>query len=202
MKEFEKEAKVDVFKIVRLNLPIFFRLGGDEFIVDEIDEYKLEELREKGNFDIELMTCRPIIERNKEENIERFKKMLVNQSNLLLGIYKVNKGQKEVIGRISFYDYNSRNLSTEIGYLLLEEYRNRGIMNTSIDNVLDVLFSICKVNKVYAQTCAINYNSRKLLEKVGFSIDGILRKHHEYNSIFYDDYIYSILQDDYIIRKK
>ncbi|MFW5669658.1 MAG: GNAT family N-acetyltransferase, partial [Acetivibrio ethanolgignens] len=55
-------------------------------------------------------------------------------------------------------------------------------------------------NKIYAQTCELNTRSRNLLEKCGFCVDARLRQHHEYNSFFYDDYIYSILRDDYMLH--
>lgn len=54
------------------------------------------------------------------------------------------------------------------------------------------------VNKIYAQTCEINFSSRKQLEYCGFSIDAKLRDHHLYKNRFYDDYIYSILRADRI----
>ena len=107
-------------------------------------------------------------------------------------------GWGEEIGRVSFYDYNSRNLSIEGGYLLAEKWQKKGIMRMCFNQILITMFEFSDLNKIYAQTCEINFSSRKLLEYCGFSIDAKLRDHHLYKNCFYDDYIYSILRADRI----
>ena len=42
----------------------------------------------------------------------------------------------------------------------------------------DDLMSNSDINKIYAQTCEINYSSRKLLEYCGFNIHAKLQDHH------------------------
>ncbi|KSV60238.1 GNAT family N-acetyltransferase [Acetivibrio ethanolgignens] len=188
------------FEIVKKEFPIHFSIGDKKFFVNLATVIELEELREKGNFDRRLMTCRPIIEKTKEEHIALFSDLVENNSNLLLGIYHKNGKETEIIGRISFYDNNPRNKSVEMGYLLTEIWQGNGIMRTSLLSVIEKLFGVCDLNKIYAQTCELNTRSRNLLEKCGFCVDARLRQHHEYNSFFYDDYIYSILRDDYMLH--
>lgn len=192
-----KENSDGCFETVRKEFPIYFSVEDKRFFINLATPFELEELREKGNFDIELMTCRPIIERAKEEYIEIFSNLIEDDSNLLFGIYH-NDGGAEIIGRISFFDSNPRNQSVEMGYLLMETWQGLGIMNTSLRIVMEKLFGMSDLNKIYAQTCEMNLKSRNLLEKLGFHPDAKLRQHHVYNGIYYDDYIYSFLREDVV----
>lgn len=183
------------FESVREEFPISFSIGDKRFFINLATPFELEELREKGNFDIELMTCRPIIERTKQEYIGIFRHLIEDDSNLLLGIYH-DDGEGKIIGRISFFDNNPRNRSVEMGYVLMENWQGQGIMNTSLQIIMEKLFDTSDLNKIYAQTCEINIKSRNLLEKFGFCPDAKLRQHHVYNGTYYDDYIYSFLRGD------
>ena len=53
------------------------------------------------------------------------------------------------------------------------------------------------LNKLYCQTGAFNLPSIKLLEKLNFHRDGILREHHELDGKLWDDYIYSVLRREW-----
>lgn len=182
------------FETVRKEFPIYFSVGDKRFFINFATPFELEELREKGNFDIELMTCRPIIERTKQEYIKIFSNLIEDDSNLLFGIYHDERA--EIVGRISFFDNNPRNRSVEMGYLLMETWQGHGIMKTSLGIVMEKLFGMSDLNKIYAQTCEMNLKSRNLLEKLGFQPDAKLRQHHVYNGIHYDDYVYSFLRED------
>lgn len=45
--------------------------------------------------------------------------------------------------------------------------------------IIKMMFTNSGINKIYAQTCEINTNSRKLLEYCCFSVDAKLREHHD-----------------------
>ncbi len=115
------------------------------------------------------MTCRPIIKRE--------------------GI--------ELVGKVSFNDYNPRNRSMELGYYMIPRFRKYGYMREALTSLLNILFKNMELNKIYAQTGSFNIESIELLEKMGFKRDGILRNHHELNEKFYDDYIFSILNNEW-----
>lgn len=186
------------FEYVRKSLPLFLRANDYLIQIREATVEELEEFCEKGSFDRDLMTCRPIIERKKEDYIRLFTDLVENKNNMLCGIFCNDGSVTQMIGRISFYDYNSRNLSIEVGYLLAEKWQKKGIMRMCLNQILITMFEFSDLNKIYAQTCEINFSSRKLLEYCGFSVDAKLRDHHLYKNHFYDDYIYSILRVDRI----
>ena len=67
----------------------------------------------------------------------------------------------------------------------------------ALTSLFYILFKNMELNKIYAQTGSFNIESIELLEKMGFQRDGILRNHHELNDVFYDDYIFSILNKEW-----
>ena len=48
-----------------------------------------------------------------------------------------------------------------------------------------------------AQTGSFNKESNALLNSCDFSLEGSLRKHHEFSGKLYDDNLYSILKEEY-----
>lgn len=184
------------FDMVRNAFPIYISMDSYSIVIKDVTVEELEELRESGEFDRELMTCRPIMNRDKEGFIKLFTELINNSNNFLCGLFYEDKYGTHIIGRVSFYDYNPRNMSVEMGYILHDEWRGKGIMRKCMLQIIKMMFTNSGINKIYAQTCEINTNSRKLLEYCCFSVDAKLREHHEYRGIFYDDYIYSFLKSD------
>lgn len=184
------------FEILRNAFPLFVNVDSNSYILKDVTVDDLEELRETGAFDRELMTCKPVINRDKEGYIKLFMELVKNSNNLLCGVFHEDEYGAHIIGRLSFYDYNPRNLSIEMGYMLHDAWRGKGIMRKCMVLIIKMLFANSDINKIYAQTCEVNTSSRKLLEYCGFSIDAKLREHHNYKGILYDDYIYSLLKSD------
>ncbi len=141
------------------------------------------------------MTCRPIIKREGIELIEFYNQIIKKDNNLIFSIWI--KQDEELVGKVSFNDYNPRNRSMELGYYMIPRFRKYGYMREALTSLLDILFKNMELNKIYAQTGSFNIESIELLEKMGFKRDGILRNHHELNEKFYDDYIFSILNNEW-----
>ena len=56
------------------------------------------------------------------------------------------------------------------------------------------MFTDKNFNKLHCQTASFNEPSVKMLERLGFSRDAVLREHHELDGKLFDDYIYSIIR--------
>jgi [ribosomal protein S5]-alanine N-acetyltransferase len=135
---------------------------------------------------LEERTCRPVIEGRKVSPC----------SEVITFTFLVDEIE-EPVGRFDYFDINSRNRSAEFGYTVNPNYRQQGIGTKMLAIAIAYLFSNTNLNKLYCQTAAFNIASIKLLEKLGFSRDGTLREHHELDSQFWDDYIYSILRREW-----
>jgi [ribosomal protein S5]-alanine N-acetyltransferase len=98
------------------------------------------------------------------------------------------------IGRVTCFDINERNRSAEFGYIVHPNFRRQGVSTQMLRMSIARLFETLDLNKLYCQTGAFNTASIKLLEKLGFHRDAVLRQHHELDGKLWDDYIYSLLR--------
>ncbi|MHC5814569.1 MAG: GNAT family N-acetyltransferase [Nostoc sp.] len=104
-------------------------------------------------------------------------------------------GLEEPVGKFKYFDINPRNRSAEFEYTINPKWRNQGMGTKMLRTAINYLLATTKLNKLYCQTAAFNIASVKLLDKLGFHRDGILREHHELDGKLWDDYIYSILRN-------
>ena len=66
--------------------------------------------------------------------------------------------------------------NAEIGYWLGEEYWNRGITTEAVIAVTDYAFRTLEMTRVHAEVFEWNTASMHVLEKAGFTREGVLRK--------------------------
>lgn len=143
---------------------------------------------------MERMTCRPLQRSADEEVGDFFRGRLESPDCLLCGIYL---GEPLPVGKITASEYNPRNGSAELGYYLLPDCRGRGVMRWAVSALCGLLFERMELRKVYAQTGAFNEASVRLLQGLGFHLDGVLREHHELKGQFLDDCVFSLLRREY-----
>ncbi len=135
---------------------------------------------------IEQQTCRPIIDGKPSPPIHNVLNFLFYVDNMT-----------DPIGSIFYFNVNERNRSCELGYKINPDYRNKGYGKKMVQEFISHLFTTKDFNKLYCQTASFNKPSVKMLERLGFKRDGILREHHELDGKFYDDYVYSILLSEW-----
>lgn len=138
---------------------------------------------------LEEHTCRPIIDIDGRR---------VYRSDEVVAFAFKMDGIDELVGRFTYFDLNSRNHSAEFGYTVNPKFRRRGIGTEMLTFVITHLFSTTTLNKLYCQTGAFNVASVKLLEKLNFHQDGVLREHHELDGKLWDDCIYSVLRREWM----
>lgn len=173
-----------------------FPLLLDALRLDRIcptDLVKLRRMEEKEDF--QRVTCRPVRTCTDKELLEQYQATLSRRTLLIAGLYLPEQG--EPIGKLTAGDYNPRNRSAELGYYLAPPFRGNGCMGKALDAFCGYLFQSFGLNKVYAQTGAFNYASIRLLERTGFQRDGVLRQHHHWNGVLWDDYLYSLLSENF-----
>ncbi|MEO0989102.1 MAG: GNAT family protein [Cyanobacteria bacterium J06639_14] len=135
---------------------------------------------------LEERTCRPI------QNGKR-----IPPSDEVVTLAFFIDGIDEPVGRFVYFDINPRNRSAEFGYIVSPTFRGQGLGTQMLTLAISELLSTTNFNKLYCQTAAFNTPSIKLLEKLGFHKDGVLREHHELEGQLWDDYLYSILRREW-----
>lgn len=86
--------------------------------------------------------------------------------------------------------------SMELGYWLGEEYWGKGIMSEAARRICAEAFAKYDIVRIYAEPYAYNQGSRKVLEKSGFTLEGIMRQGVFKNGKIFDYCMYALLRDE------
>ncbi|MCI8869412.1 MAG: GNAT family N-acetyltransferase [Lawsonibacter sp.] len=66
--------------------------------------------------------------------------------------------------------------SAELGYWLAEDFWGKGIMTAAVRQLCAEGFARWDIARIYAEPFARNLGSRRVLEKAGFTLEGIMRQ--------------------------
>lgn len=106
---------------------------------------------------------------------------------------KTNK----IIGHISLYGIKRLPFSSGfVGYSMDELMTGKGIGTEAVSLVTKFAFGKIALHRIEAYVSPRNTGSIKVLEKSGYSNEGLLRKLLYINGVWEDHYMYSILEDD------
>ncbi len=86
--------------------------------------------------------------------------------------------------------------SAELGYWLAEEYWGRGIMTQAVREICAEAFNRFEIVRIYAEPFARNAGSRRVLEKAGFTIEGVMRRGVYKRGEVLDYCMYALVPDD------
>lgn len=103
------------------------------------------------------------------------------------GIYWTiaKKSDDKMIGAVGLY-INSNHLRAEICYDLSRNYWRRGIMSLALSKIIDFSFKEIGVNRLEALTVESNIASIAVLEKLGFTREGILKNYRFFQQKSHD----------------
>jgi len=85
----------------------------------------------------------------------------------------------------------------EIGYGLVASERRKGYGTEAAQLIVDYLFLTRNIARIQATTHPKNAISQRVLEKVGFRREGIMRKPHLIRGEWTDLFIFSILREEW-----
>ena len=109
----------------------------------------------------------------------------------------VRKNDSKVLGTCGFHNLKPEHLRVEMGYELGKKYWGQGFMAEALTAILDYGFNVMQVNRIEAFVNQGNGRSVRILEKMGFKLDGLLRNYEFARGKFVDQYCYSLLKSDY-----
>ena len=105
--------------------------------------------------------------------------------------------QGVVIGVVSL-TFEQDNGIAVIGYGVHGDLRGQGLSAEAASAVIDQAFThIAELQRIRAHTGADNRPSMRVLEKLGFSHEGTLRKNQFAKGRFVDDVIYGLLREEW-----
>jgi len=133
-----------------------------------------------------------------EDLIQWFGEEFIQKRAIFWGICL--KNNSEVIGFCKC-EIEVPKVRADLGYDLKSEYWNMGIMTETISAIIEYTLNNIGVNRIEAAVSTENHGSIRVLEKVGFIKEGILRGRSYWKGNCHDMMMFSILKNEYEIEK-
>lgn len=85
--------------------------------------------------------------------------------------------------------------TAELGYWLAEPFWGKGIMTAAVSRICSHAFASYDIVRIFAEPFAGNTASRRVLERAGFTLEGILKKNVFKCGRLMDSCIYALLKE-------
>ena len=108
----------------------------------------------------------------------------------------------KMVGTCGFTAFNCASDSAEVGYVLNPEYWGKGIATEALTRVLQYAFRELKLHRVEAKYIEGNERSRRVMEKVGMTFEGIMREGMLIKGSYVNVGICSILASEWEAQQK
>lgn len=132
-----------------------------------------------------------------EDSVQYIQRVLDNYERKTVHIWAfVWKETGQLIGRGGIFDLNESMQSAELGYAISSLYWNQGVASEAMQPIVDYCFEELDCNRLGGRCNAGNIGSARVMEKIGMSYEGILRKQLKIKGVFTDQKIYSRIRDD------
>lgn len=129
------------------------------------------------------------------DEMKWYERIFAEQSGLRWMIE--DRETSKVIGTCGFLAYEQEHHRTELGYDLSSAYWGKGIMKEVASCIIQFGFEQMKLNKIEAKIEPDNQASIRLVEKLGFVQEGLLRQHEYEHGAYVDLAIFALLQSEY-----
>ena len=126
-----------------------------------------------------------------EKDAEEWLKM-VTDNYTITGIYRAIVYDGKLIGSISV---EKKDDDAEIGYMLLNEYKNKGIGTEAVRQICSIAFKALSLEQITANVFQPNIASIRVLLKNGFKYKGAIP-----NAVIKDGNVYDLLI--YVLTKE
>ena len=100
----------------------------------------------------------------------------------------------------AFRQENIHFRTAELGYYLSEECWGKGIMTDAVRQLCEKIFSQTNIIRIFAEPFSHNIGSRRVLEKAGFQLEGILKNFVSKDGKIYDAAMYALTKLPFEIR--
>ncbi|ARF16197.1 GNAT family N-acetyltransferase [Sporosarcina ureae] len=128
-----------------------------------------------------------------EKIVDIFSKNYREKRGIRWGIeLKKNKG---IIGTIGFNAWLPKHKRAEIGYEIHPQQWRKAYTSEAVSEVITYGFDVMGLTRIGAVVFIENEASNKLLGKVGFQQEGVLRNYMHQDGKPYDTYVYSLLRE-------
>lgn len=108
------------------------------------------------------------------------------------------KETNKLIGRTGLIMIDPVHEKAELGYVISNHYWNQGITTEATYPILEYVFNEVGFNRIEARCRSNNVGSYRVMEKLGLTFEGLLRKQLKIKGKFMDQKLYSILRNEFV----
>lgn len=108
----------------------------------------------------------------------------------------VHKGMDKVIGTAFLHSFSFTNRRAEIAFNIARKYWGQGYATEVAQALILFGFEYWCLNRIQGSCMVENIASARVMEKVGMTFEGILRKHTYAKGQYHDMKLFSILRDE------
>lgn len=113
-----------------------------------------------------------------------------------LGIF--DRGSGELLGSAELDSVDLRRSQAELGYWVRTDRTRRGVATEAAWAMLRYGFETLRLHKVRADVAVGNHGSARVLEKLGFTREGLLREDRPIADVFVDHWRYGLLAREFL----
>lgn len=128
-----------------------------------------------------------------QKTIDLFQNRFNDNTGIRWGISL--KDKKNIIGTLG-YNNLCKNHRASIGYDLEKTHWNQGYITEALNAIINYGFTELEINRIEAEVMQGNINSEKVLEKLNFTKEGVLREWMLWNGTHYDMSMFSLLKSE------
>jgi len=109
----------------------------------------------------------------------------------------VRSADEKVIGTVLLFKFDAGSARLELGYVLGRAYWGQGLMRESLESLCAHAFSAMAIRRIEAEVNPDNEASNALLRRIGFRLEGTLRKRWVGKGVAYDTNFYGFLAEEW-----
>lgn len=113
-----------------------------------------------------------------------------DQRSIAFGIFK----HERLIGGIGMHQWDQRLRKAQVGYWLAKTEEGKGTLSQCANVFLDYLFDRLQLNKVELHYLPANIRSGAVAQRLGFTVEGVLRDSFLMNGTFQDLVVAGLLK--------
>ena len=105
---------------------------------------------------------------------------------------------KAMIGTCGYNEWRRWNHSAEIGYDLMRRFWGAGVMTEALRSMIRFGFERMRLNRIEADVTVGNDASARVLEKLGFREEGLLRQRGYWKGEYHDLRFFGLLRGEWL----
>ncbi len=107
------------------------------------------------------------------------------------------KSDRRLLGTLGYHNWHKGYQRAEIGYELAREHWGKGYATEAVAVVVAHGFEALGFNRIQAVVIPQNPSSRRVLEKLGFTVEGLLKDYLVSDGRFMDAHMLRLLRSEY-----